>query len=255
MIWKFSVEKYSFLGFFHYLCFFNSNMLIQQPFVMKRIIIILTVLSLYSPFICGGNASPSDTLTYNQKKMLNKRQRKDAREWVRVMKASGYELIGHLSLEEAVLQHMQRRDGLGPDAVEFLGRGNSKSKNNGIQMAKVSIASQYADRSCASIKGRLIYDSIDEAMDRCLEAYGKGLLNKIRGILEESFSIYKGLSDGRYDVQSMFIIDEKEARKVRIEVMEKAIAESSVGPEYAEYLMSQASEPILNRYDDLIDLE
>lgn len=76
-------------------------------------------------------------------------------------------------------------------------------------------------------------------------AYERALEKKIIEILEPSYSVVRTLPDGSNEFQSIFLIDEREARKLRKSAIEAAIEESGVDEEYINLLKTEV-ETIVN---------
>ena len=139
-----------------------------------------------------------------------------------------------------IIKNLQDEDAQGLIGVSSL----FISKNVGKQSAMNSACSEYARQATSFLKGRLLidwfeydYDKVEE-LDRFYDAYESIIAKEIKSALDPSFTIIrsKGMRDGKetFEMQTFFIVNEKEASKVRLAAMQKAIEECESCQQFAE---------------------
>lgn len=118
------------------------------------------------------------------------------------------------------------------------------SKNVGKQAALNSAINEYSREAKSFVRGRVISDmfnnaseDVPEEFDKFYAAYESMVVNEIRGELKPSFSVIRstGMKDGKevFEMQTFFVVNEKEASKARLRAMENALKESTLATEYA----------------------
>ena len=103
---------------------------------------------------------------------------------------------------------------------------------------------EYARQAQSFVEGRVVSDlfnnaseDVPEEFDKFYAAYQSMVVKEINGELKASFSLIrsKGQQDGKEvsEMQTYFIINEKEAAKARMTAMQNAFKESEMAQEYA----------------------
>ena len=105
------------------------------------------------------------------------------------------------------------------------------SKNVGKQSAINSACNEYARQAQSFIRDRLIdFEPYPDELDKFYAAYESNLFKEIKSVLKPSFTIIRsnGMRDGNetFEMQTFFLVNEKEASKVRLAAMQKAIEET-----------------------------
>lgn len=214
---------------------------------MRKFLSILMACCFFLPVINAQTVGEQSSFEKMKKKLLKSNEVKKI---INGYKKAGFELIGPGNLDVKVLRYIARRDSLGDNGSEFKGVVRCKAKQLGLQLAKHSVAQEYSQRAVSKLKGHYIFDLIegyivDEKLEKCYAAYERVLEKKIIEILEPSYSVVRTLPDGSNEFQSIFLIDEREARKLRKSAIEAAIEESGVDEEYINLLKTEV-ETIVN---------
>ena len=178
-----------------------------------------------------------------QNKTLQKALEKEYKSKMKEYKKGKWELFGSSrSLDVALLKHYEKLAELGDDA-ELVGVASGfKSKNVGHQMAVNNAYITYAQRAGSTLRGRVLSDMAGNAddtngeFDKFYAAYERAVEKEIKGELIESYSIIrqKPNSNGEYEMQTFFIVNETAASKARIRAMEEALKESEAAQKYAQ---------------------
>lgn len=203
---------------------------------MKKLIMLLMAFCLISPM---ANAE----LTKKQEKNISKMAKNRAKQ----LEKEGYTAMGSLPLYSALEKHYTALEN---GALEQIGNGHSKSKNNGRQMCLTYAIAEYASKEVSQLKGRSVTDGygneVDTANDpefaRFYAAYERLTQKEIKGELKESFSVCKQLPDGSYEIVMYLTIDESKANDRRQKALDGAIKESGLAKEYAKQVSSFINE-------------
>lgn len=195
---------------------------------MKKLIMILMAFCLIAPM---ANAE----LTKKQEKAISKM----AKDRAKKMEKEGYSIMGSLPIQAALEKHYTA---LECGAVEQIGNGHSKSKNNGRQMCLTYAMSEYASKEVSQLKGRIVTDSYGNEVDtendpefaRFYAAYERLTQKEIRGELKESFTVCKQLADDSYEFVMYLTIDESKANNRREKAIRDAISETKLAQDYAK---------------------
>ena len=174
---------------------------------MKKIIVFLLALLFMTPSVLIAKDNNKD---------LAKVLKKERAQKIKELKKGNWELFGSSrTLDVALAIHYDKLNTLGDNAYEIVGvASNFKSKNVGKQMATNNACLTYAQLAGSSIKGNTVSD--------------------IRNEMNESFSLIRQLSDGSYEMQVFYIINEDAASKMRQKAMEDAAKETDLAQDYAE---------------------
>lgn len=195
---------------------------------MKKLIMILMAFCLIAPM---ANAE----LTKKQEKAISKM----AKDRAKKLEKEGYVMMGSLPLQAALEKHYTALEN---GAVEQVGNGRSKSKNNGRQMCLTYAMSEYASKEVSQLKGRSVTDSYGNEIDtendpefaRFYAAYERLTQKEIKGELQESFTVCKQQPDGTYEFVMYLTIDESKANDRRQKAVRDAAAESKLAQDYAK---------------------
>lgn len=197
---------------------------------MKKILTLLMALCFLAPAVAQ-----------NYDKALQKAQQKEVKQKLKDYKKGGYQIMGSRTLEVALTKHYAKLNELGDDGIEFDGISTrTKSKNMGEQMAINNATIKYAQKAGSTVKGRVISDGFaagsgDEGeFDKFYQAYERLVEQKVRNMLNPSYSIIKTNPDGTYEIQSFFIVDESVARVARQQALDQALKESELAQKYGD---------------------
>lgn len=200
---------------------------------MKKIIVFLLALLFMTPSVLIAKDNNKD---------LAKVLKKERAQKIKELKKGNWELFGSSrTLDVALAIHYDKLNTLGDNAYEIVGvASNFKSKNVGKQMATNNACLTYAQLAGSSIKGNTVSDIYANATDGSGEfdhfyaAYERAVAKDIRNEMNESFSLIRQLSDGSYEMQVFYIINEDAASKMRQKAIEDAAKETDLAQDYAE---------------------
>lgn len=201
---------------------------------MKKLLSLLMALCMIVPMY-------ADVQTSMEKKLL-KAQQKEASNKQKEYKKGGWEIMGSRTMEVALLKHYSKLSELGEDGLEFSGISSAtKSKNLGEQMALNAATLKYAQKAGSTVKGRVVSDMFadgsgdpDAEFEKFYAAYERLVEQKVKGVMTPSYSVVRQNSDGTYEIQSFFIVDETKAKSARQAAIEGAIKESELAAKYAD---------------------
>ena len=176
-----------------------------------------------------------------QSKKLQKAREKECKAKIKEFTKEGWKVFGTTrSLEVALLTHYDKLNGMGDDGYEIVGLASKfKSKNVGHQQAFNTACVDYAGKANSAVKGRITSDVFGDGtdgegeFDRFYGVYERLVQKEIKGELKESFSIIHDLGGGYFEMQTFFIVNEKEASKARLRAMEQAVRETEMAQKYA----------------------
>ena len=198
---------------------------------MKKLLFILMAFCLMAPV---ANADLNKKLDKAKEKAVNAK--------IKQFKKEKWNIVGTKTIDLAVLQHYIDMDQPDEEVLEKVGVGVSKSKNNAIQMATNNAMIAYAGDAGRSLKGRVMSDiyadgANDEGeFDHFFAAYESLVEKEIKQEMQPSFTLYKVLPDGRYEVNTYYLVSENRAAKARMRALENAVKESEVAQKYADKL-------------------
>lgn len=196
---------------------------------MKKLVLIIMAMALVMP------ASVSA-----QNKTKEKALKKEYRDKMKEYKREGWKIFGtSRSLDVALLNHYEKLNAKGDECKEIVGTAKFKSKNVGNQMALNNACNEYARMAGSHVKGRVVGDMASDGVDPEAEfdkfyaAYEAQVEKEIKGEMIKSYSVIRELSDGTFEMQTFFIVDESAASKARIRAYENAAKESAAAQKYA----------------------
>lgn len=199
--------------------------------IMKKLLFILMAFCLMAPV---ANADLNKKLDKAKEKAVNAK--------IKQFKKEKWNIVGTKTIDLAVLQHYIDMDQPDEEVLEKVGVGVSKSKNNAIQMATNNAMIAYAGDAGRSLKGRVMSDiyadgANDEGeFDHFFAAYESLVEKEIKQEMQPSFTLYKVLPDGRYEVNTYYLVSENRAAKARMRALENAVKESEVAQKYTDKL-------------------
>lgn len=196
---------------------------------MKKVLAILMMLALI-PMAYSANPD----------KALKKAKEKERKEVIKRFKNEGWQLLGSShSLEVELLEHWNKADQ--PGFHEESGVSTrSKSKAVGQQMSMNQAFLNYAQQGEQTIKGMIATEmngsgiDTDTELDSFYAAYKRELENAIKGEMQKSFTIYRDNGDGTFEVQTFFIVDEKNEANARRRAFDRALQESEAAQKHAQ---------------------
>lgn len=187
----------------------------------------------------------------NYNKMTEKAQKKELKEKMKEYKKKGYEIMGSRTMEVALAKHYAKLNELGDNASVFEGISTrTKSKNLGEQMALNNATISYAQKAGSTIKGRVVSDNFADGtsgegeFEKFYAAYERLIEQKVKHVLEPSYSVIKDNGDGTYEVQSFFIVNESKARLAREQALEAALKESELAGKYSDQIRSYVNDTV-----------
>lgn len=197
---------------------------------MKKIFTLLLALCFLAP-----------VYAQNYDKMLEKAQKKEVKNRVKKYEKEGYTVMGSRGMEVSLLKHYSKLNELGDDGQEFDGiSSRTKSKNMGQQMALNNATLKYAQFASSTVKGRVVSDGFangtdaEGEFDKFYQAYERLVEQKVKNVLQPSFTICKTNPDGTYEIQSFYIVDESVAKIQRQAALEAALKDTQLATKYAD---------------------
>jgi len=198
---------------------------------MKKFFMVLMALCL----TLGVYAAPE--LTKKQQKQIKKEVKAKMKEY----KKEGWKVFGtSRTLESAVEKHISNLESLGEDGYELVGTaGNFKSKSVGHQQAVNNACIEYAGQAGSSIRGNVTTDlkangsDENDEFEHFYAAYQRLVEREIKNEMQESYSVIRESSPGRYEMQTFFIISENAAAKARQRAAEAAMKDSEIAQQHA----------------------
>lgn len=193
---------------------------------MKKIIMLLMALCLAMPTMYAELSNKE--IKANEK--MAKNRAKD-------LKKKGYDIMGSLPLEAALLKHYNKVAEF--NFQEFEGNSTrTKSKSNGRTMAQTDALRNYATAMQTDIAGKnkLLADAgIPEAERENLStAFITETQAQVRGELQESYSLIKDNGDGTYEIQIMYVLNPEAASNAKARAIEKLIEEQELQADLAK---------------------
>ena len=197
---------------------------------MKKIIMFLMALCMVVPAVNAQNS-----------KALNKALKKEYKTKMKEFKKDGWKLYGSSrSLDVVLLKHYEKLNQEGEENYEVVGTCSKfKSKNVGHQTSINNACNIYARQAGSQVKGRIVSDlagsdDVAAEFDHFYAAYETLVEKEIKGELQESFSVIRENSDGTYEMQTFFVVNESAATRARVRAMENAAKESAAAQKYAQ---------------------
>ncbi len=173
-----------------------------------------------------------------QSRMLKRETSKMYKSKIKEYKKTGWQLAGgSKTLEVALLEHYEKMKD--SQNVELVGEvSQCKSLNVCKQTAYNNALVTYANLAGSTLKGRVVSDlNVDQSntegeFDKMYAAYERLVQQEVKGVLTESYAIYKEQgSMKQYKV--FFLINEEKASAARIRALERAAKETEMAQKYA----------------------
>ena len=187
----------------------------------KTILIMLAALGL----ILAAPAAAQD-------KDIAKLYKKELKQRKAAIKKNKQELFGtSRGIDVALLNHFMALDSGGDDAMEIIGYAHAKSKNLLATAAQNSVAQRYAAHASAQIKGMLKQtlegdaEDVDNEVDKISATYLTKVEAEIKGELKPSYSLIKQASDGAWDLEAYYIVNQTKATNARRNALNAALKE------------------------------
>jgi Ca2+-binding EF-hand superfamily protein len=197
---------------------------------MKKLIMFLMALCMVVPAVNAQN-----------NKALNKALKKEYKMKMKEFKKDGWKLYGSSrSLDVVLLKHYEKLNQEGEENYEVVGTCSKfKSKNVGHQTSINNACNIYARQAGSQVKGRIVSDlagsdDVEAEFDHFYAAYETLVEKEIKGEMQESFSVIRENSDGNYEMQTFFVVNESAASRARVRAMENAAKESAAAQKYAQ---------------------
>ena len=172
---------------------------------------------------------------------------------VKQLKKGGWEVWGTaLPLDAALTEFYTKKSEMGDFGYEQVGNG-SESTNKTVlhQKALMDAARSYSQKAESQIVGKIMSD-INGISAKDLEeissTFSASVSKRISGQLKEYFSIIRPSKDipGSYEMQTFFLVDEKEAVLLRRQALKEAYVEKRFQKEVMDALDNLAVEPMAN---------
>lgn len=207
---------------------------------MKKIIILLLAMLTASVSIQAGDP------TEKQIKKVVKAKKKD-------FKKQKWELYGTAQTLDMVLYNYYKElYAAGSNIKEVTGLG-AESENKTIlhQKAIMDAARTYSQNTCSQVevKANNVLSSISkEELDDFRQTFTSNVSKQIGGQLKECFSVIRAskTSPGYYEMQTFFLLDERNALNALKEAMRATYIERKFKQEMLEPLMDAVSVPGMN---------
>lgn len=175
---------------------------------------------------------------FAQNRMLERETSKMYKAKIKEYKKTGWKLAGSSkTLEVALLEHYEKLKD--PQNVELSGEvSQCKSLNVCKQMAYNNALITYANLAGSTLKGRVVSDlnvdtsDEDAEFDKMYAAYERLVQQEVKGVLTESYAIYKERG-GTKQFKVFFLVNEEKAALARIRALERAAKETEMAQKYA----------------------
>lgn len=178
------------------------------------------------------------TMSAKEKKQKQKDAAKDAKTDAKELKKAGWILNGSGSLEYTIQQHLLMTEKYGgPYAPKVGNAENVKTISFGKTRAFMDAAKDYARLQRMALK-----DQIDgmagevngEQTDDMVDRFEARVAQEIKGVLKESYMLTRKLSNGHYDVQVYYLIDEKNSSWAKKQALQDALEQSDIMGDWAD---------------------
>ena len=176
--------------------------------------------------------------------LTEKEIKKEVKKKAKQLKKEGWTIFSSpYTLETALTAYYQEIQKEGAQHIVGVA-SDFHSKNVGKQGAMNSACNEYARQAQSFVKGHVISDmfgnadNVPEEFDKFYAAYSSTVAKEIKGELKTSFSLIKskGKQDGKevFEMQTFFVLNEKEASKARMQALVNAARESELSQKYAD---------------------
>lgn len=173
-----------------------------------------------------------------QNHLLKRETSKMYKAKIKEYKKTGWKLAGSSkTLEVALLEHYEKMKD--PQNVELVGEvSQCKSLNVCKQAAYNNALITYANLAGSTLKGRVVSDlNVDQSaeegeFDKMYAAYERLVQQEVKGVLTESYAIYKERG-GSKQYKVFFLVNEEKASLARIRALERAAKETEMAQKYA----------------------
>jgi hypothetical protein len=152
------------------------------------------------------------------------------------LKKEGFQIVGLLTLENAVELHLQK---LSEGSKEIVGTAEGfRTESVGRQVAKNNAIIDYASSESNMVRGRVSSDAFFESVsntefEKFYAAYERLIQSNVDKVLTESFSVIKR-KDNNNQYRIYYIADESKATTARLNALKNAAAETRLAKEYAD---------------------
>lgn len=178
------------------------------------------------------------TMSPKEKKQAQKQASKDAKKNAKELKKAGWVLNGSGSLEYAIEKHLLQTENLGGPCEEKIGNAeNCKTISLGKTKAFMDAVNQFAREQRMALKAEITgqQSDIDEDQaDNILNEYQARVADEIKGVLKQSYILNRKLSNGHYDIQVFYLIDNKNSARARKQALQDAIDKSELRQEWKD---------------------
>lgn len=187
------------------------------------------------------------------KPMTEKEIKKNVKDKVKALEKGGWEVWGTtLTLDAALAEFYTKKSELGDFGYEQVGSG-SESTNKTVlhQKALIDAARSYAQKAASQVVGKIISEmgSISaKDLEEFSSTFSASVSKSINGQLKEYFSIIRPSKavPGSYEMQTYFLVDEKEAVLLRRQALKEAYLEKRFKTEVMDALDKAVDEPLTN---------
>ncbi len=178
------------------------------------------------------------TMSAKEKKQAQKKAAKDAKKDAKENRKAGWVLNGSGSMEYAIEKHLLNTENYGGECEEKTGNAeNCKTISLGKTKAFMDAVNSYAREQRMALKAQLTGDQSDiegEQADNILNKYQARVADEIKGVLKQSFMLTKKLSNGHYDIQIYYLINNKTSAHARKQALQDAIDKAELRQEWED---------------------
>jgi hypothetical protein len=204
---------------------------------MKKIIIFLLALCVAMPAVAQNS------------KALEKALAKEYKTKMKEFKKGKWKLYGTgIPLDAALLLHSEKMRKEENYEIAGVCVGSNISKDEGMQTCINNAAIIYAQQAGRQLKVRTVSDMASDGVDpssefdRLYAAYESLVQKEISEELQPSLTLIKENTDGTFEMQSFFIVNESAATRARIRAYQHAEKEIAVDQELSRKIFDIVKE-------------
>ncbi len=194
---------------------------------MKKIALFLAAILLAGS---GMASAQQNTLSAKQMKEITKDAKKQAKELAR----QGWQISGPVSMERAIEDALVRiANGAEPITGEVTGRRDIVVARTAARNAAIN---QYVETSQSMVKAHIETELgavNEEDINNLVAGYERVAVKEIDGEFKHVYSLTRNVG-GRYDVQSLFVVDPDAAAAARRRALKSAAEEADLINKYGD---------------------
>ena len=204
----------------------------------QKLIVLLGALCIAFAGLQAYAVDEYGTMSAKEKKQAQKRASKDAKKDAKENQKAGWVLNGSGSMEFAIEKHLLNTENYGGECEEKTGNAeNCKSISLGKTKAFMDAVNSYAREQRMALKIQLTGEQSDideDQTDNILNEYQARVADEIKGVLKQSYILTKKLSNGHYDIQVFYLINNKNSAHARKQALQDAIDKSELRQEWKD---------------------